>query len=386
MSLQTRVIDEFQQQFGETPQFIIRAPGRVNLIGEHTDYNDGFVLPMAIDRAVWLAIRPRTDNRVYVTSTAIDTPTDFTLDNLENEGQHHWSEYLKGVTWALQEAGHKLNGWEGVLASDVPVGAGLSSSAAIEMATARAFTAVTPDLAWDPPTMALLGQKAENQWVGANTGIMDQMISAAGEQNHALFIDCRDLSTKSIPLPAGTAVVIMDSATRHTHVDSGYNTRREQCETAASFFAVSHLRDVTTAQFESKSAELEATHDNEVMRRARHVITENERVLQAIAAMQAGDATTMGRLMNESHKSMDQDFEITNEQLNVLAQLAQAQEGCFGARMTGGGFGGCAVALVAADQATDFATAVSQAYDQQTNLQSSIYICQATAGAAILGD
>jgi len=386
MSLQTRVIDEFQQQFGETPQFIIRAPGRVNLIGEHTDYNDGFVLPMAIDRAVWLAIRPRTDNRVYVTSTAIDTPTDFTLDNLENEGQHHWSEYLKGVTWALQEAGHKLNGWEGVLASDVPVGAGLSSSAAIEMATARAFTAVTPDLAWDPPTMALLGQKAENQWVGANTGIMDQMISAAGEQNHALFIDCRDLSTKSIPLPAGTAVVIMDSATRHTHVDSGYNTRREQCETAASFFAVSHLRDVTTAQFESKSAELEATHDNEVMRRARHVITENERVLQAIAAMQAGDATTMGRLMNESHKSMDQDFEITNEQLNVLAQLAQAQEGCFGARMTGGGFGGCAVALVAADQATDFATAVSQAYDQQTGLQSSIYICQATAGAAILGD
>ena len=382
MSLKETITNAFTAQFGEAPHAIIRAPGRVNLIGEHTDYNDGFVLPMAINRAVWLALRPRTDGRVYARSLAMDTPAEFDLASLSKDN-NHWGEYLKGMSWALLEAGFDLSGWEGILASNVPVGAGLSSSAALEMATARAYTAVA-DLPWKPAEMARLGQKTENEWMGANTGIMDQMISASGEAGHALFIDCRDLSTQAVPLPQETAVVIMDSATRHTHVDSGYNTRREQCETAATFFGVSHLRDVTTDQFAAQAEQLEEAHGNEVMRRARHVITENERVLEAVKAMQAGDAATMGRLMNESHVSMDDDFEITNEALNALAGIAQQQAGCFGARMTGGGFGGCAVALVAQEQADTFAKTVTQLYEAQIKLKPSIYICQATAGAAVL--
>ena len=382
MSLKETVIQAFTTQFGEPPHAVIRAPGRVNLIGEHTDYNDGFVLPMAIDRAVWLALRPRLDGRVYARSLAMDTPAEFDLASLEKTGRH-WGEYLKGMSWALLEAGFDLSGWEGVLDSDVPVGAGLSSSAALEMATGRAYAAIS-NLPWNPAEIALLGQKTENEWMGANTGIMDQMISASGQADHALFIDCRDLSTKAVPLPQGTAIVIMDSATRHTHVDSGYNTRREQCETAAAFFAVSHLRDVTSDQFTAQTAQLEASHSNEVMRRARHVITENERVLHAVAAMQASDATTMGRLMNESHVSMDRDFEITNEALNALVDIAQQQTGCYGARMTGGGFGGCAVALVAQAHADTFAQTVAQQYEAKLKLKPSVYICHATSGAAVI--
>lgn len=374
MNLKDIVAAEFTKRFGESPADIVRAPGRVNLIGEHTDYNDGFVLPMAIDRAMWIALRPRQDGCVLIHSLEFPHPADFSLVKIvPGKG---WQQYVRGMAWSLRESGYPLQGFEGVMSSDIPVGAGLSSSAALEMAAAKAFSIVS-GWPFDPGPMAKAGQRAENQWVGANTGIMDQMISASGQAGHALLLDCRDLSLRHIPLPKGTVVVVMDTATRHSHTDSGYNERREQCETAAAFFDVSHLRDVSLESFTVRGRGL----PDLPYRRARHVITENERVLQAGKAMSAGDAAEMGRLMNASHISMRDDFEITNAELNIMVRLAQAQPGCFGTRMTGGGFGGCAVALVKAQAAEAFSRAVLLAYQKETRLTPSVYICEATNGA-----
>ncbi len=254
VSIRLCVIEQFEQQFGQSPAAVIRAPGRVNLIGEHTDYNDGFVLPMAIDRAVWLALRPRQDRLVEVHSLDLEGMERFSLDGLQH-GLAGWAEYLQGVAWALQESGLSLQGWEGVFAGDIPIGAGLSSSAALEMATARAFTAVS-DIPWDAAAMARAGQRAENEWVGLNCGIMDQMISAGGQAGHALLIDCRSLETEAVPLPPDTAVVILDTSTRRGLVDSAYNERREQCEAAARFFGVPALRDVSLEQFQAREGEM----------------------------------------------------------------------------------------------------------------------------------
>ena len=382
MSLQQFVTDAFVEKFGERPSFIVRAPGRVNLIGEHTDYNDGFVLPMAIDRAIWIALRPREDRQVSVTTLDYDDTATFSLDNMEKgEG---WIEYVKGTAWAMQEAGYALNGWEGVLKGDIPKGAGLSSSAALEMATTQAFNAVS-DIEWKAPDMALLGQKAENKWVGVNTGIMDQMISAAGKDGHALLIDCRTLEHTLVPLPPAldgseTAVIVLDTATRRGLVGSAYDERRQQCETAAAYFEVKALRDVSMAQFLEEADGLEPLP----FKRAKHVVAENLRTLNAAKAMQNADAELMGQLMNESHTSMHEDFEITNDELHIMATIAQQQEGCFGARMTGGGFGGCAVALVHSEMVDGFVTAVSTAYEAATNLKPNIYVCRASAGASIV--
>ena len=378
VNLRERVEQAFEEQFGSHATFVVRAPGRVNIIGEHTDYNDGFVLPMAIDRAVWMALRSRDDGRVFVRSLEQAQPTDFALDNIQHTAEG-WSEYVKGMAAMLQEAGYDLEGWEGVLSSDVPVGSGLSSSAALEMGVGCAFAAVS-DFPFDGVEMARLGQKTENEWVGANTGIMDQMISANGQEGYALLIDCRDLSTQPIPLPEGAAVVIMDTMTRHSHTESGYNERRASCEKAADYFDVSHLRDVRFEQLQDAESEL----DEVTYRRARHVITENQRVMDAVQAMKAGDAATLGALMNASHASLRDDFEVTNEALDIMAGVAQAQPGCYGARMTGGGFGGCAVALVQADMAEEVATAVAREYEAATDLNPKIYVTSATGGTAVV--
>jgi galactokinase len=378
MSLQTHVTQTFERLFGQPPAYVVRAPGRVNLIGEHTDYNDGFVLPMAIDHAVWIALRPRPDGQVHVHSLDLDQSATFDLAALRHENAG-WAEYVKGVAWALQQAGYRLTGWEGVLAGDVPRGAGLSSSAAVELATARAFQAVS-GFPWDPPAMALLGQKAENLWVGMNCGIMDQMISAAGEADHALLIDCRSLATTSVPLPPGTVVVILDTATRRGLVDSAYNERRAQCEAAAHYFAVPALRDVTIERFSAEAGGL----DDVTMRRARHVISENARTLAAAKAMQRGDAVELGRLMDASHVSMRDDFEISGPALNTMVACAQEEPGCYGARMTGGGFAGCAVALVQADLAQAFAANVAARYEARANLTPAVYVCNASAGASVV--
>lgn len=377
MDLKQRVIEAFEQQFGERPSTIVRAPGRVNLIGEHTDYNDGFVLPMAIDRAVWLALRPRGDGRVLATSLEQTEPVDFALADIRHSGG--WGEYVKGMAKMLLNAGYDLSGWEGVLTSDVPVGSGLSSSAALEMATGCAFAAVS-GFPFDGVEMAQLGQKTENEWVGANTGIMDQMISANGQTGYALLIDCRSLATQPIPLPTGTAVLIMDTMTRHSHTESGYNERRQQCEAVAAYFEVPALRDVSITEFLAHEAELEPL----IRQRARHVVTENLRTLNAVKAMQNDDAPLLGQLMNESHASLRDDFAVTNNELDVMARLAQDQYGCYGARMTGGGFGGCAVALVQVEMAEEVATAVAAQYEAITGLKPHIFSTPAAAGTAVI--
>lgn len=377
-NLGTKVKEVFQQRFGEAAQFVVQAPGRVNLIGEHTDYNDGFVLPMAIDHAMWMALRPRDDRQVSVYSLDMEETAVFSLDNLTHSNSG-WGEYLKGVAWALQEAGYPLRGWEGVMAGDVPIGSGLSSSAALEMATTQAFAAVS-GWAWEAATMAKLGQKTENEWMGVNSGIMDQMISAAGKAGYALLIDCRSLTTELVPLPPETAVVILDTMTRRGLVDSAYNERRSQCEAAARFFGVTALRDVALADFEAQVERL----DPIAYQRGKHVISENERTLAAAAAMRAGDAVTLGELMNASHESLRDDFEVSSLELDSLVKIARAQPGCYGARMTGAGFGGCAVALVAAERAAGFATAVSAQYETITGWPPSIYISQPTDGAAVV--
>ncbi len=378
MSIEKNTTDRFETIYGERPSYLVRAPGRVNLIGEHTDYNDGFVLPMAIDRAVWIALRPRPDRRLILHSLDFAEQVEIELDDLRYE-RPGWREYVKGVAHILQAQGHSLRGWEGVVAGDVPIGAGLSSSAAVEMATARAFSVVA-HLPWDAAYMARVGQRAENEWVGMNCGIMDQMISAAGRRDHALLIDCRSLETSAVPLPPETVVVILDTSTRRGLVDSAYNERRMQCEAAAAFFGVPALRDVERVTFENRAAEL----DPLARRRARHVITENARTLDAAAAMFRGDAVETGRLMNESHTSMRDDFEISREAMDMMVKLAQAESSCYGARMTGGGFGGAAVALVRAAEAGAFAASVSQLYHAATGLAPQVYICNATDGAAVV--
>ncbi len=376
--MQNQVRAVFKEQYGVDPDLVVRAPGRVNLIGEHTDYNDGFVLPMAINRAVWIALRPRQDRQIVVYAIDKDEEQFFHLDAFSYVDDS-WIEYIKGVAHVLQEEGFELQGWEGVLGGDVPIGAGLSSSAALEMATARTFSAVS-QFPWNPTDMAQIGQRAENQWVGMNCGIMDQMISASGAEDHALLIDCRSLETESVPIPPETNVVVLDTATRRGLVDSAYNERRRQCEAAATFFSVPALRDVDMTTFSQRAHEL----DDLTMRRARHVVSENERTLEAAKAMSAGDEEELGRLMNASHVSMRDDFEISSNELDTMVSIAQEQPGCFGARMTGGGFAGCAVALVESDMAKSFAASVAGEYAAATGLQPLIYICEATNGADLI--
>lgn len=378
MNPQERVQRAFQTRFRNSPEFVVRAPGRVNLIGEHTDYNDGFVLPMAIEHAVWIALRPRRDQQVLIHSLDYEQTVSFSLGGFRH-GKKHWGEYIKGVARALKQKGYPLTGWKGVMCGNVPIGAGLSSSAATEMATASAFAAAGGfNIA--PREMALAGQRAENEWVGVNCGIMDQMVSAAARQGHALFLDCRTLETEDVPMPAGVSVVIMDTSTRRGLVGTAYNERRAQCEAAARHFGVPALRDVSPERLAEGSAGL----DDVTLRRARHIVTENERVLSAVQAMRQGDGARLGALFNASHASLRDDFEVTNTALNQIVAAATAQPGCLGARMTGAGFGGCAVALVIEDQAEGFAGALKEAYRAASGYEALTYICTPTQGAGVV--
>jgi galactokinase len=380
MALQRHdIVAKFEDRYGESPQWVVRAPGRVNLIGEHTDYNDGFVLPLAIDRAVWIALRSREDQSVEVHSVDFDSQARFGLDGLTEKGAGHWGEYLKGTAWSLQQDGFSLAGWEGVMQGDVPLGAGLSSSAALELATARAF-ATAGSLDWEPAMMAKLAQRAENQWVGVNCGIMDQLISAAGRENCALLIDCRSLECTPVAFPPGVAVVVLDTSTRRGLVDSAYNERRRQCEEAARFFGVKALRDVNRETFDRRAGEL----DESTRRRALHVITENDRTLRAAAAMRRGDLAGLGSLLVQSHESLRDDFQVSNDALDAMVDAALAHPACHGARMTGAGFGGCALALIDADQAEAFVDAVSADYQKRTGLTPAVYVCAATNGAEVV--
>ncbi len=380
MDLKARVTAAFEQTFQAPPAFVVRSPGRVNLIGEHTDYNDGFVLPMAIDRAIWIAFRPRTDRQVHLASLDFHESASFDLHNFTYEDAG-WIEYVKGVAWALMGKAYTLHGWEGVIGGDVPVGAGLSSSAALELAAARCFATVS-SLPWDPKAMALLAQHAECEWIGMQCGVMDQLIAAAGQSGQALLIDCESLDLQPAPLPKGAAVVVMDTSTRRQLVDSAYNERRASCEAVAASFGLHTLRGLDQEAFDAKFDQL----DPIARIRARHVLGENARTLQAVWAMKSNDARSLGQLMNQSHASLRDDFEVSSQALDEMVALAQAHPACYGARMTGAGFGGCAVALVEADRAEAFAGDIAASYQELTGLEPSLYLCEATAGTALVNN
>jgi galactokinase len=379
--LRARVVREFTQRYGAPPAFLARAPGRLNLIGDYT-HSDGFVLPMAIDRSVWIALRPRDDRRVVVYSLDFDQLAGFEMSaemssSLARKGG--WIEYVHGVAWALRDAGYPLGrGWDGVTAGDVPVGVGLSSSAALSLATARAFAGLG-GLAWEPIAMARLAQRAEAEWVGADSNITGQLTSALGVAGHALLIDRRTLEAKPVPLPSDVAVIVLDTATRRRPADAPGAEWRAQTDAAMAFFRVAALRDVDAVTFAERAAQL----DPIVRKRTRHVVSENERTVAAAAALAQGDAVTAGRLLDESHGSLRDDLEVSRPELDAMVRIARSIDGCHGARMTGAGFGGCAVALVAADIAADFVRDVTRRYAAEIGLQPAVYACAAARGASL---
>jgi len=371
----------FRERFGGVPHTIVRSPGRVNLIGEHTDYNDGLVFPMAIDRSVWIGLTPTSDRSVVVVSADFAETTEFSLDGLGDPpgAGGSWVEYLKGVAWALQRAGYELTGWQGVLAGDVPIGAGLASSAALEVATARAF-AEAAGTRWDPLIMARIAQSAEREWIGVECGIMDQLISACGVAEHALMIDCRSLEMRPVPLPPKTVVLVLDTTVSRSLAGSAYNTRREECAEAARLLGARTLRDVDTETSPTSGEPL----PDPLLRRVRHVISENARVLEAAEAMRAGDPARLGEILNAGHASLRDDYEVSCRELDLITECARKQQGCFGARMTGAGFGGCAIALVDEPRAQAIADAVTRGYTAETGETPRIWACRPSSGADVV--
>jgi galactokinase len=359
---------------------VYRAPGRVNLIGEHTDYNDGFVLPAAIGFSCWTAIAPREDRKLVIHSENFGETAEGELGDLVPDPDSKWSNYPMGVAWALEESGKRLRGADVYISGDVPLGAGLSSSAAVEVSVGYALL----DLAENPverTALALLCQRAENEFVGARCGIMDQFVSCHGRAEHALLLDCRTLEMRMLPVPAGVALVICNTMVKHELGASEYNARREECEEAARLLGTvlpgtCALRDMNAAQLEAHRGLLDET----LYKRARHVITENERVLRGADALQGGEIGKLGQLMADSHRSLREDFEVSCPELDTMVEIAARQRGVLGARMTGGGFGGCTINLVEDAHAQEFQQKVGAAYASGTGLRPDIYICRASQG------
>lgn len=381
MELKNKTLKIFEDAFGYPATITIKAPGRVNLIGEHTDYNDGFVLPCAIDYETVIACGQRNDRTIRVIAADYDDQQDiFSLDEpIVSTASLPWANYVRGVIKHLQLRNSDFSGADMVISGNVPQGAGLSSSASLEVAVGQALKSLY-DLPLDGVQLALNGQEAENQFVGCNCGIMDQLISALGKENHALLIDCRSLETKAVSMPKNASVVIINSNVKRGLVDSEYNARREQCESAARFFGVKALRDVNLAQFTATSDKL----DPVVARRARHVITENDRTLAAAEALSKGDLREMGVLMAQSHASMRDDFEITVPPIDALVDIVKSVIGDQGGvRMTGGGFGGCIVALMPNELVDAVRKTVAQQYHAKTGFKETFYVCQASEGASV---
>lgn len=381
-TLRRSVDAAFAHAFGYRPATLVQAPGRVNLIGEHTDYNDGFVLPCAIDYHTVIGAAARQDGRVRVVAVNYHGQRDeFDLNApIEPRPDAVWANYIRGVAKYLQARGAAPGGLDMAIAGNVPNGAGLSSSASLEVAVGQAFKEVYR-LTVSQLALALNGQQAENQFVGCNCGIMDQFISAQGVAGHALLIDCRSLEGRPVSIPAGLDVLIVNSNVRRGLVGSEYNVRREQCEEAARYFGVDALRDLSLAAFDARAQALSPL----VARRARHVITENQRTLDAAQALSRGDLRRLSQLMAQSHTSMRDDFAITVAPIDTLVALIQAHIGeRGGVRMTGGGFGGCVVALLPAALTAEVCELVTRQYPARTGLRPEIYLCRPSSGAGRL--
>jgi galactokinase len=371
----TALRQAFERQFGRQPERVAEAPGRVNLIGEHTDYNDGFVLPAAIDRTVAVELARRDDDVIRAYSLDYDQCDEFQAGRVRRfAGSRGWRDYLRGVVWALADSQYAVAGADLAIAGDVPKGAGLSSSAAIEVALAGGLTAIA-EIEIDRRLLPLLCQRAENFFAGVQSGIMDQYASALGRAGHALLIDCRSLDAEPVPLPSGIAIVVVDSKVARRLAETPYNRRREECAEAARELGVPSLRDATPEMLSCLSGDL--------LKRARHVVTENARVLAAVEALRTGDLARLGTLMAESHASMRDDFEASAPEIDLLVELAQQADGVIGARVTGAGWGGCTVNLVHQDAVDTFAAQITDAYARRTGLDTEVHVCRVVDGLRV---
>jgi galactokinase len=374
--------EDFARRFGGRPT-IYQAPGRVNLIGEHTDYNDGFVMPAAIAMYTRVAMAPRGDGKLVVRSESFSEEVEFWLDQLPARGSGHWSDYVIGVAKVLAESGIRWTGANLLICGDVPLGAGLSSSASVEVAVGCALM----DLAGQQSNrtkLARLCQQAENEFVGARCGIMDQFVVSHGKRDHALLLDCRSLEYRLLPLRQDVRLVICNTMVRHAIAGGEYNQRRAECEAGVEFLSkrfqgVRALRDATLEELAALNGEL----PDKILRRCRHVISENARVVEAAAALTRNDLGTFGGLMQKSHRSLRDDYEVSCPELDLMVQLAEQVQGVYGARMTGGGFGGCTINLVDAECVDAFRESVSEGYERATRCKPEIYVCSAADGVGL---
>jgi len=384
MSAQARDLAvEFAHRFGRVPT-VSRAPGRVNLIGEHTDYNDGFVMPAALEFATLTAASQRPDRRLQVYSMIMDETREFDLDSPPEGPSGDWSDYVVGVALMLERTGFSLSGADLVVWSDVPIGAGLSSSAALEVSVAHALLTQN-DLPFDSVAIARICQRAENDFVGMRCGVMDQYIACCGVAGHALLIDCRSLASRHVAIAPNLRLLIANSGVRHQHAGGEYNLRREACEEGVRLLSrylgpIKALREVTPEQLEAKRRKLPEL----IYRRCRHIVTENARVLEAERALEAGDLAACGRAMNASHVSMQKDFEITCPEVDMLVGLAQTVKGVYGSRMTGGGFGGCTVSLVEASAVEKASHILTDGYRIGIGRDVELFVCAPSDGAGLI--
>lgn len=371
----------FKDRFGSPPR-IFCAPGRVNLLGEHTDYNDGFVMPCAIGFSTRVAISSRPDRKLVIRSEEFSEEFEFDLDNLPIRGKGVWSDYVLGVAVMLRQIGHPTPGASLLVRGEVPIGAGLSSSAAIEVASALALMSLN-GATLPLPEVAKLCQKAENVFIGARVGIMDQFVSCLGKAGHALLLDCRSLEFKLIPIPQNVRLVICNTMVKHDHANGAYNRRREECDEGVKLLSrwypkIRALRDVSVEQLVQHKAEIPET----IYKRCLHVVSENQRVLEGAQYLTDGDVERFGALMQQSHCSLRDLYEVSCRELDVMAEIAQSLNGYCGGRMTGGGFGGCTVNIVRASDAESFAKQISERYQVEIGIKPDVYVCSAANGAS----
>lgn len=369
-----RLIKEFTGCYGAMPR-VFRAPGRVNIIGEHTDYNDGYVLPCAIDFAAYIAAAPRPDRKINVASLNFDTGFEFDLDESDQTPIRGWAKYVQGAALVLERKGYRLQGADLLIDAEVPAGAGLSSSAALEISAAFALAALSGHRV-DRMELAKIGQEAEHEFAGVKTGIMDQFVSVFGEAGHAIFLDCRSFEYTKVPFPSGS-FVICNTKIKHDLAEGEYNKRREECESAARFFGKTSLRDVSREDFEARAGQMPET----LRKRACHVILENQRVLDAVKALDRNDLPALGRLIDASHESLSGDYEVSCRELDLMVRLARKQPGVLGARMMGGGFGGSTINLVDTLDFERFSAEITEGYRSETGIEPEIYKCEISSGA-----
>ena len=373
------VREAFKKIFGEGAR-LYRAPGRVNLIGEHTDYNQGFVMPAAIDLYCWVAIAPREDGQLRLSSTNFEGAVTVDLDDRALVRRGEWTDYVVGTALALEKNGHRLRGADVLVHGEVPIGSGLSSSAAIEVATGYALLDIS-GAEIELTDLALSCRQAENEFVGARVGIMDQFISAHGRAGHALMLDCRSLEAEALPIPNEIRLVVCNTGVKHQLAGGEYNVRRAQCEEGVrrlkeSLPEIESLRDVSADQLEQHRDLLPEL----IYRRCRHVVSENQRVLEAAEAFRNGEVATMGRLMAASHQSLRNDYEVSCAELDAMVDIGAAQRGVIGSRMMGGGFGGCTIHLVRAEMADSFQSAVADEYESRMGIHPEVYVLNASQG------